>query len=89
MAGFLVILDSAKRGGFRHRHTLSVCGRSELMTSRMFAGTFAAGLFRPCALIAAKGLSARNLAAASGMLALVGHGSLQIPHIPLQQVDLR
>jgi hypothetical protein len=54
----------------------------------MFAGTFIAGLFCPCALIAAKGLSARNLATACRMLALVRHGSLQIPHIPLQQVDL-
>ena len=59
------------------------------MTSRMFAGTFAAGLFRASALIAAKGLSARDLAAASGMLALIRHGSVQIPHVPLQQVDLR
>jgi len=55
----------------------------------MFAGTFAARLFRPSALIAAKGLSARNLAAARGMLALVRHGSVQISHIALQQVDLR
>jgi len=55
----------------------------------MFAGTLAAGLFLPCALIAAKRLSARNLAAACGMLALVRHGSVQIPHVPLQQVDPR
>jgi len=59
------------------------------MTSRMFAGTFAARLFRPCALIAAKGLSSRNLAAACGMLTLIGYVSVQIPHIALQQVDLR
>jgi len=58
------------------------------MTSRMFASTLAAGLFRAGALIAAKGLSARNLAAACGMLALVRHGSVQIPHVPLQQVEL-
>jgi hypothetical protein len=47
----------------------------------MFAGTFAASLFCPCALIAAKGLSAWNLATAWGMLALVRHGFVPIPHI--------
>ena len=59
------------------------------MTSRMFAGALAAGFLRPCALIAAKRLSAWNLAAACGMLALVRRGSVQIRHVLLQQVDLR
>ena len=56
------------------------------MTSRMFTGTLAVGRFRRCALIAAKGLSVRDLATACGMLTLVRHGPIRIRHVSLQQV---